>query len=90
MNLGQLIEADIKTMQNRPAREVAPPAKPEVPDGMVIDRLIEAALPQSRSYAVERSRRLAKEAKQKQEDERRALANSFNGEFEYEQAVPSF
>ncbi|HUC30012.1 MAG TPA: hypothetical protein VMR80_10525 [Candidatus Acidoferrum sp.] len=88
-NLGQLIEQSIRELQNRPPAP-APAVKPEPKDQDVIDRMIAAALPQSRRDHAAREKAIAQAKKQQEADARRALLNGFNGEFDYEQADPKF
>jgi hypothetical protein len=87
--LGYIIDAGIREILNRPPAP-KPVVKPEPKDQDVLDRLIAAALPQTRRDFAARQKEIAKQAKQQKEDERRSLATGFSGEFEYEKGVPKF
>jgi hypothetical protein len=89
MNLGQLIESELQAMQNRPAR-VEPAQAPDVPLGGIIERMVQAALPQTIRDHAARQKAIAQSEKQEKADKRKALANSFSGEFPYEQSDPNF
>jgi hypothetical protein len=89
MNLGQLIESELQAMHKRPERIVPPPA-PDVPLGGIIERMVNAAMPQTMRDHAARQKAIAQSKKQQEAEERKALANSFNGEFSYEQGDPNF
>lgn len=90
MNLGQLIESELQAMQKRPAR-VLPAQAPDVPLGGVIERMVQAALPQTIRDHAAREKAIAQAKKQQEADDRRkALATGFDGEFQYEQGDPNF
>lgn len=89
MNLGQLIESELRAMQNRPAR-VLPAQAPDVPLGGVIDRMVAAALPQTMRDHAARQKAIAQSKKQQEAEGRKALATGFDGEFQYEQGDPNF
>lgn len=89
MNLGQLIESELRAMQNRPPNVLPAPA-PDVPVGGIIERMVQAALPQTRRDHAAREQAVAQQAKQQEADARKVLAAGFDGEFQYEQGDPNF
>lgn len=89
MNLGQMIESELRDLQNRPAR-VVPAQAPDVPLGGIIERLVQAALPQTMRFHAARQKALAQAKKDEELRARKAQANAFDGEFQYEQGDPNF
>jgi hypothetical protein len=89
VNLGQMVENSVRELQNRPPAP-APVIVREPKDQDVIDRMVAAALPQSARDFAARQKELAKSKKQQEANERRALANAFDGEFAYEKGDPKF
>jgi hypothetical protein len=89
MNLGQLIESELRALQNRPPR-VVPAQAPDVPLGGIIERMVQAAIPQTIRDHAARQKHIAKAKKDHEAEQRRALANGFDGEFAYEKGDPNF
>jgi hypothetical protein len=89
-DLGQMIEAEIQRMQKLSPR-VVPLQAPDAPLGGVIERMVNAALPQTiRDFDARQAANTELEHSRKAEQRRNPFDGGFSGEFPYEKSDPGF